>query len=480
MNFVTTGFSYVFPLITFPYVTRVLGSDAYGDYEFANSCASFFLLFAQLGVGSYGVRECAKVRDDRAALAKVSKELLAITSIAAAATCAAYLVAAFAVPSFSSRLLLVLVCGLNIPFTVLGVTWYFQGTEQFSYVAVRTLAVRVAVLVGMFVFVRDAGDVLAWALVSVAANSGAYLVNYFKMRRELDFSSVGGLELRQHMKPLLVFFLAMASITLYSSFSSMLLGVFCESSQVGYFSAAVKIKGMLIAIMTSLTSVLTARASYYVGKGDMAAYKRAVAKSVHFALVVIGFLAALGALFAEPVILLLAGAEYLGAVPAMRLMMLASIAISFSGITANEVLTPLGQERYLTGSYVAAGLVGLALNMALIPSLGATGAAIATATSEFTVFLVQLAIILAKRLMAPSDLFSGLGRCLPPLAVAICVSLALRAFVGDSFVCAVAAGVLGGVCLLILLVALREPIGLEIWQMVRSMAGKILGRRAIN
>ena len=86
MNFLTTGFSLVFPLITFPYVTRVLGVSAYGDYEFANSCSSFFLLFAQLGIGLYGTRECAKVRDNKSLLAKTTKELFFITATSAAIT----------------------------------------------------------------------------------------------------------------------------------------------------------------------------------------------------------------------------------------------------------------------------------------------------------------------------------------------------------------------------------------------------------
>ena len=466
MNFLTTGFSLVFPLITFPYVTRVLGVSAYGDYEFANSCSSFFLLFAQLGIGLYGTRECAKVRDNKSLLAKTTKELFFITATSAAITCLFYILIVFVLPSFRSRALLLLICGMNIPFTILGVSWYFSATEQFGYIAVRTLFVRLIVLLGMFLFVRSSSDCYIWATISVVANSGAYLMNYIKMRSELNWKNVGKLSLCRHIKPLLHFFLAMASISLYSSFSSVLLGVLSTSKEVGFFAAALKIKNVLVAVMSSLTGVLISRSSYYIGHNDTDSYVNIVNKSVHFALTVVCFLAGVLAIFATPVVLFLAGDEYGAAVLPTQLMMVAAIAIGMSSITANEILTPLGEENHLTKSYVISGVVGVVMNIALIPSFGSVGAAIATLVSESLVFLIQLNVVYRKTFFTKDILFRGVSICLVSVVVALILACVIRETFGNTLVVGVLSGLLLSFLILIWLYRRREQLAVDIFASV--------------
>lgn len=457
MNFLTTGVSLLFPLVTFPYVTRVLMAETYGDYEFANSTANVFLLFAQLGIGLYGTRECARVRDDQERLALVARELLLVTLVSSSFACVAYVLSVWFVPAFSHRWALMLICGLAIPFNVIGVGWYFSATEQFAYVAIRTLIVRVAVVIGMFIFVRTPDDVLRWAAVSVLANSGAYVVNFAKMKSQLPWKMRRRPALKRHLRPMFGFFLAMASISLYSSFSAMLLGLMSTSAQVGYFAAALKIKNVLIAVMTSLTGVLISRASYYVGNADMFAYNSVITKSVHFAIVAVLYLAGLFTVFSDSLVLVLAGPQFDPAAGPVRVMMLAATAIAFSSITANEILTPLGKERYLTASYFAAGVVGLTLNLALIVPMGALGAAVATAGAELTVLMVQGILIRRAGLISRDVLFGGAWRCLAPVAAALAVAVMLRVWLGGNVVVAVAAGSVGSVVMAVGLILLREP-----------------------
>lgn len=457
MNFLTTGFSLVFPLITFPYVTRVLTADGYGDYEFANSTANMFLLIAQLGVGLYGTRECAKVRDDPKKLAQVSKELFWVTAIAGFATSIIYVGVVVSVPAFEQRALLMLICGLTIPFTVLGVNWFFSGTEQFLYVAVRTLAVRIVVLIGMFAFVRTPSDCVKWAAVSVLANSGAYVINFVKMRRGLPWESTAPVALKRHLKPMFRFFLAMASISLYSSFGSVLLGLLSTSVEVGYFAAALKIKSILIAIVMSLTGVLVSRASYYIGTNDSASYNTIVGKAMCFVSIVVVSCALYIFAFAESIVRLLAGSGFESAVLSVRMMMVAAIAIGFSSITANVVLTPMGKERLLTYSYLFAGVVGAVLNLILIPRIGAVGAAIGTATAEVMVLVVQLVFIQTGTRLVFSTLFSGVGKCAGPVLVGGLTVFLIRGFVGETLQIAIVSGF--AYCLLVPagLILVKEP-----------------------
>ena len=466
MNFLTTGFSLIFPLITFPYVTRVLGADEYGNFEFANSTANVFLLFAQLGIGLYGTRECAKVRNDRQQLAQVSKELFWVTAISGFVTSIIYVVAVAAIPAFEQRLSLMIICGLAIPFTVLGVNWYFSGTEQFLYVAMRTLVVRIAVVVGMFAFVRTPEDCVKWAAVSVMANSGAYVINFIKMRTALPWKNTGRLELKRHLSPMMGFFLAMASISLYSSFSSMLLGLLSTSAEVGYFAAALKIKNILIAIVTSLTGVLVSRASYYVSARKLASYNVIVTNAMHFVVIVVPLLASTILAFAESIVRIMAGDDFDSAVGPVQLMMIAAVAIALSSVTANVVLTPLGKERLLTLSYVLAGIVGLALNCLLIPWVGAIGAAIGTTIAEATVLIIQLLAIHRATPLSLHVLLSGMGQCLVPVLTGSVVIFLLRALFGDSAQIAIVAGASGCLVAIVGLIVLKETLATNIYRQV--------------
>ena len=172
MNMIVTTSSVIFPLITVPYVSRVLSTGGTGHVAFAQSVASYFSLVALLGVTYYGVRVCARVRDDRAELSRTVLELLVILACSTTMVFAVYLACLFTVPKMNAQFGLFALFGLAIWLSSFGVEWFYQALEQYEYITVRSVCFKLLALVLMFAFVRQRGDYAIYGLIVVVAGYG--------------------------------------------------------------------------------------------------------------------------------------------------------------------------------------------------------------------------------------------------------------------------------------------------------------------
>ena len=138
MNAILTMSSFIFPLITFPYASRVLLPSGTGKVAFANSVITYFTMFAQLGIPTYGIRACAKSRDDKIQLSKIVHELLCINIITCFCMYIAFIVMLFTVPRLNQDLSLFLIMGISIGLNAIGVEWLYKALEQYSYITIRS------------------------------------------------------------------------------------------------------------------------------------------------------------------------------------------------------------------------------------------------------------------------------------------------------------------------------------------------------
>ena len=163
MNIILKMSGVIFPLITFPYVSRVLLSAANGKIAFASSVVSYFSLVASMGIPSYGIRKCAEVRDNREKLSKVVTELLTINSICTLLSYLVFVVLVITIPRFSSETLLFSITSLTILFNMLGVEWFYQAIEQYQYITIRNISFKIISIILMFVFVHNPADYIVYA-----------------------------------------------------------------------------------------------------------------------------------------------------------------------------------------------------------------------------------------------------------------------------------------------------------------------------
>ena len=381
LNYMVTGLNIIFPVVTIPLVTRALGADAYGDATFAISFASYFSMFSMLGINSYGVRECAKFRDDKCALDRIVKELLTLTLISTVIVGGLYFGSALFIPSLSRYRVLLFISGLSIIFNTLGAGWYFNAMEHYGYIATRTIVVKVLSLLALLLFVHSPNDVSIYVMVTVLGVSGANLFNLRLLLSERDLKHVSSINLRRHVAPAFSFLLLSMATTLYSQIDTLMMGILSPGAAVACYGIASKIKSAVVSISTSLTNVVTPRASYLLG-GSKEAFESLVCKTFStvllFSLPIAFFFGSNAALIVD----LMAGVGYEGAVPALVIVSFATVFVALTNVVNSNICIPLGLEKKLTFPFFFAGVTDFLLNLYVIPRYGAVGAAISTLLAE--------------------------------------------------------------------------------------------------
>lgn len=385
--------SFIFPLISYPYVSRILGPAGTGKVAAATSWVSYFNMFAQLGIPTYGIRACAEVRDDKEKLSRTVQELLTINLIMGAISYAALFVLININSSMGQEKPLYIIMSAMILFNAIGMDYLFQGLEQYSYITKRSVLFKLIALVAMFLLIRTKDDYVIYGGLTIFASSASNVMNFFYARKYISFKKTGKLNLRRHLKAVSIFFAMACATTVYTNLDVVMLDYLKTDEDVGYYNAAVKIKSVLVSIVTSLGSVLLPRASYYVEKGMKAECRRITAKAINFVWLFAAPLFIYFTLFAREGVLFLSGSAYEGSVAPMQIIMPTLLLIGLSNITGMEVLVPQGGEKIVLYSEIAGAVVDFTLNMLLIPKMASSGAAIGTVTAEAVVLIVQYACV---------------------------------------------------------------------------------------
>ena len=393
MNAILTMSSFLFPLISFPYVSRVLLSEGTGKVALATSVVAYFLMFAQLGIPTYGVRACAKVRDDKRLLTKTAQELLIINLVMAAVAYAALFGAVVFIPRLRQERGLYLLVSLTIFFTTIGMEWLYKALEQYTYITVRSLIFKLIALAAMFALVHSKDDYVIYGGITIFASSASGLMNFIHARRYISLRPVGGYEFKPHLKAVAVFFAMACASTVYTNLDVVMLGFMVADEIVGHYNAAVRIKSILVSIVTSLGTVLLPRASYYVEHRQMDQFRKITAKALKFVMLLALPLVLYFMLFARQGILLLSGEDFMGAVAPMQWIMPTLLFIGLTNVMGIQILVPTGREKKVLWSIIAGAVVDVALNVALIPKFGAAGAAAATTVAELAVLIVQFVFL---------------------------------------------------------------------------------------
>lgn len=389
MNAIFTMSSIVFPLITFPYLSRTLLVEGNGKISFATSVVTYFTMFATLGLPTYGVRACAQVRDNKEKLSKTVQELLIISAITTVITYVVFFTTLFVIPEFAARRELLIIMGLSIGLSTIGVQWFYNALEQYSYITTCAIIFKIIGLILMFFFVHEQGDYLIYGGIYVIASFGSYVLNFIRLRKFISFHKTGPYELRKHVKSTLVFFALAASSSIYLNLDVIMLGFMKGDHEVGIYNAGVKVKTVLVTCVTSLGTVLLPRLSYYIQKDNKEEFQRIVVKAFKFVLIFGSAVMVYFMVYAREAILLLAGEAFLPAVIPMIILMPTVLLIGLSNITGIQVLTPTGEEKKVVYSVTVGALFDFALNLIVIPKLGATGAAISTLLAEMIVLIIQ-------------------------------------------------------------------------------------------
>lgn len=389
LNALLTISSIIFPLITYPYVSRVLGPTGLGKIEFACSNISYFSLLAQLGIPTYGVKACATVRDNKLKLAQTVYELMLINLVMTLIAYVFLVPTLLFVPEIRDEKLLHIVISSTLLFNSIGIEYLYKGLEQYRYITIRSIAFKFVAVIAMFLLVRTKQDYIIYGGITIFAASASNIMNFIHSKKVLGVKVRGKLNCRRHLKSIMIFFAMTCATTIYLNMDRSMLGFMTTADDVGYYGASIKIKTLLVSLITSLGAVILPRASYYIDHKQFDEFKRITAKALRFVFVAAVPLMLFFIEFSREGILFVAGPEFAGAIIPMAILMPTLLLIGITNVLGIQVLVPLGKEKYVLYSEIVGAIVDLVLNLILIPRYKATGAAIGTLAAEFAVLVVQ-------------------------------------------------------------------------------------------
>ena len=388
MNFIKILINLLFPLITFPYISRILLPEGIGRVAFVQSINNYFLLFINLGIPLYGIREIARVRNNGLEKSKVFSEILFLNIFTTIIGITFYFIF-YQLNMITDDREIFLIFSVVLLFNFLSVDWFFQGIEDYKYITVRTIIVKIISFIFLIIFVKEKSDICKYAIIVVFSLIGS---NFFNIIRALKLVKLElkGLNIKRHLKGILIIFSMNLAISIYTNLDSVMLGSYGSKYALGIYSAASKMIHLILGIITSLGAVLLPRISNYISEKKEEEIKIILEKTFSFLIALI-IPSILGLYFTgNEIIRLFAGKEYIEAVITLKILSLIILFIGFSNFVGIQILYPRGEEKKVFYSVLIGAIVNFSLNLFLIPKYLQNGAAIATCIAEFMVIVVQI------------------------------------------------------------------------------------------
>ncbi len=383
---ILSGTQVLLPLISYPYITRILGPVNLGKINYVDFLGQLFIIFAAFGIPVYAIREIAVVRNDVAKRTALIQEMLLLHSLFA--LLAAVIFISVTIGQWSLSPLLYTFALANILLSAYSFEWYLQGMEAFRFAAIRTIVVRIGMLAAFFLLIKNARDYPYYSGIFTAGFLLMAVINGYKVVRDNHFVKQP-LQLRKHLRPLWHFFLTTSAISIYIYFDTILLQQLTHNEQaVGYYTTIIKLVKICLVVLLAVGSVLMPRLSFLASTGNTAAIKTHLDKSLLF-IVTLGIPICAGLyLLAPEIIAVIAGEAFLPAVPVMKILALLPLAIGLSNLFCFQTLIPFNKEKIFLRSVVIGGITSVALNILLIPYLAEQGAAWANIITEIIISLI--------------------------------------------------------------------------------------------
>ena len=387
-NLMKTMSTIIFPLITFPYVSRVLHAENIGKINFGTSIVNYFSLLATLGVTTYAVRECSRVRNDKKRLGETVSQIMTINLCTMSVS---YLIMVFSlafVPRLSSYRVLIIIQSLSIVFTVIGTDWLNTAMEDFKYITIRSFCFQVLSVLAMLFFVRKPEHYLRYAMISVFSSSGACLSNIFYRRKYCRVQIVRNMNWKRHFPPIMLLFAMLLSQTILHSMDTTMLGFLKGDYDVGLYSTAMRINNTVSQVVSSIAWVVMPQLSQAFAEKNYKKINSLLRDAVAFTGIVgIPCFAGLNVLAPE-FIEILGGREYLGATNCLRILTCSMIISFISGIFGNMILLPSMREKRFMVACICGAITNLGINFLLIPRFGINGASVATVISNVVITII--------------------------------------------------------------------------------------------
>ena len=378
------------PVITTPYISRVLGAKNIGIYSYTLSISAVFILFGSLGIELYGQREIAYQQDETEKYSKTFWEILIFRFISMTFSLLVFYFAFVYTNNVYSTYYKILM--FEIIGNMFDISWFFQGLEEFKKTVSRNFLVKIISVACIFMFVKTKNDLSIYFLIYVFSLLLGNLSLWFYLPKYL--TKVKKLNIIKHLKPTLLLFIPQIAMQIYTILDKTMLGtIIADKSEVGYYDQSQKIIKTLLALVTSLGIVMMPRIASTFAKKDNEKIKKYLSKS--FSLTFCISIPMIFGIFAVSDIFvpIFFGRGYDKVALLMKAISPIFLFIGMSNIIGNQYLLPTKRQNEFTVSVIVGAVVNFCMNSILIPKYQALGASIGTVIAEFSVTLTQLIFV---------------------------------------------------------------------------------------
>jgi O-antigen/teichoic acid export membrane protein len=380
-------------------------ADGIGQVQFFQSIIDYVSLCTALGIPLYAVREIARIRDNKELRSRTTIEILLLHAILTLVGYIVVFILAKTVAKIEIDASLFFLLSTTLFFNTIGVAWFYQAIEDFKYITLRSLFVRILSLVALFIFVKTKQDLFYYAGILVIGTVGNNIFNFFRLRKYIKLSKgeFKRLNLLRHLIPALKIFILNLVISIYVNLDSVMLGFLKNEESVGYYAAATRLTKAILGIVSSLGAVLLPRFSNMITNGQKEEFQLLANKAASFT-IALSLPMSVGLIFmAAPIIHIFCGNGFEPSILTLKLVAPIVLFIGLSGIIGMQILYPQGREKYVIISTMVGACINLLINYLLIPQYGQYGAALGTVIAEF---MVTVIMILLGRKYLPINILS--------------------------------------------------------------------------
>ena len=376
-----------FPLITFPYLARTLGPEHVGVLNFAESIAKYFVMLAALGIPIYGIREIAKVQNELKERTKIFAEIFTINLICTLGLSFIFLAAVFFIPQLNKEKVLFYWTIAYFIFQVFYLEWFFNGMNQFKFIAIRQFIIRFFFIIFVFILIKSQFDYVNYMRMQFGLSVLLAIINFNNLSKHiaLNKSSFSNLDLRKHIKPLLYIFLTIFSISIYFSLDTILLGFLANNESVGYYSTALKLNKLIIAVFGAVAVAIFPSLINLYHSQQIEKFRELI-RQVFFVLVSLSIPAIVIFIScAKEIVHVLFSQNFDRSILPLQITAPLILIVSLSSIFGFQVLSALAKDRQILYSAIIGMSVSIVLSILLVPTLMEVGEAITILVTELSV-----------------------------------------------------------------------------------------------
>lgn len=385
-NAILTMSGYIFPLMVYPYVSRVLGVANIGACNFVDSIVEYFTILSMMGMNTIGIREIAKCKNDQQKLDNVFSQLFSLNTLTTITAIIILIIATNIVPKFAPYKDLLYIGVGKLFFNYMLINWFFQGLENFKYIAARTIFVKILFVILVFLFVKTETDVKLYYFLVALTWAGNGIINFIYAKKYVSFNFTLKIN-----KAIIGSFFILGVYwfmnSMYTTLNVAFLGFATNDIEVGYYTTANKLLTVIMTMFTALTSVMVPRVSVALKSNDNSEAKALIRKAINalmlFAIPLIFFVFP----FSQELIYLMSGKGYEGATTPLQIMTPLFFLVGYDQIIVLQTLLPMGKDKDILRNSILAASVGIISNIFLTLNFGKNGSAIVLILAELSVLL---------------------------------------------------------------------------------------------